>query len=409
MNQTSIFDVEKGYKFWSRGQTGDFLLSFVALSQILLSAIQGAMIAMRFSDETSSQVRISMSIITIIIAVPVLIKRKTILVIATYFAALAVYLFHVVCYPDTIVYWHSEAFKFTFPISIPSALCIIAIKDKNIFYYVLKILAYLTGALCLIYGIRVLMGAYVLGFSYNQGFGYMLLFPILVLYYQRKWYSLLISAILFLFLLLYGARGPVLSIAIFFVYVFISKKKYLLLVVTLVAITTIIPLLNSTLESQGLSSRTLELYLSGEIDAGNGRDAINDQIEKGIQENPYGWGLFGDRVITHGANNAHNFIREILAEFGLYLGAIVLLFFLYQIVKRFIKVKGEDRDLYFLFFCACFIPTLVSGSYLTNTNFSLFIGIMFFLPHFYNKRQMNKYKVIGNSKALVSNYRRLYE
>ena len=397
MYQTTIFDVAKDYKTWSRSQKGDFILSVVALSQILLSTIQGAMIAMRISEEVASFYRVSLSAITIAIAIPLLLKRKLSLVLIIYIVVLIIYGFHLFYFPETIVYWHSEALKFTLPISIPSALCVIAIKDRYIFYYVLKITAYLTGILCLIYGLRVLGGMYDLGFSYNQGYGYMLLFPIVSLFYQRKWYSILFSVVLILFLLLYGARGPVLSIAIFFVYVFISKKKYLLLLFFLFAMSAFIPFLNSVFESNGLQSRTLELYIVGEIDKGNGREYINYQIEKGILENPYGWGMFGDRVITKGENNAHNFIREILAEFGIYLGTFVLLVFLYQIIKRFKQVKDEDRDMYFMFFCTCFIPTLVSGSYLTSTNFSLFIGIMILLPRYYKrkvtKRQISQFTI----------------
>jgi hypothetical protein len=379
MTKTSILNIAKTNRVWSRSQRVDALLSIVALSQIFLGALQGTMLALGLPEELCGLYRVYLSAITIIIAAPFIVKRKPLLVLVTYSVAIVIYYIHSAFFPKTIEYWHLEAFRFTFPISIPTILCVLAIKEKVILLYFLKIIAYLTGVLCLIYGLRVFFGIYDLGFSYNQGFGYMLLFPIIVLFYQRTWYSLLFASILLLLLLLYGARGPLLAIVVYAAYVLVSQKKYVLLFTIIIILLIGIPILTSTLASYGLSSRTLELYMSGELDADNGRNVITEQIKKGIEENPYGWGLFGDRVITHGANNAHNFVREILAEFGVYLGPLALLIFFIQVVRRFFKTKGGERDMYALFFCACFIPTMVSGSYLTSTNFALFIGVMFLL------------------------------
>lgn len=386
MNDSSILNLAQESKTWNRSQKIDAVLSVVALSQIVLSTLQGSFIALGMPEDTASFYRIILSALTIIISIPFLLKRNIVLVVVTYLIAFLVYIIHLIVFPATVEFWKAEAFRFTLPISVPIALCVILIEDKYIFYHYLKIVAYFTGFLSLIYGLRVFLGYYDLGFSYNQGYGYMLLFPIIVLFYQGKKFSLVFAAVLFLLLLLYGARGPLLSLVVFFSYVLISKKQYGYCLL-LVAIAIIgLPVLDSILESYGLSSRTLDLYLSGNLDADNGRNAIKAEIMKGIEQNPYGWGLFGDRVITHGANNAHNFIREILCEFGLYLGTIVLLLFFFQILKRFLIVKGGDRDIFALFFCACFIPTLVSGSYLTSTNFAIFVGIMFLLPRYWSSK-----------------------
>lgn len=382
MKDSNILDIAQYSKPWSNSQKIDAVLSLVALSQIVLSAVQGVFIAMGMPEEISSTYRVYLSAISIIVGVPFLLVRRLKLVFVTYLVALVIYMIHTVAFPATVKFWEDEAFKFTLPICIPTALCVVSIKDKNVFFYYLKVIAYITGLLSLIYGLRVFLGVYDLGFSYNQGFGYMLLFPIIVLFYQRKWYSLSFAAVLFLLLLLYGARAPLLSLGVFFVYVLLRQKRYGLLMALVVLVGIAIPILNSTLESYGLSSRTLELYMTGELDSDNGRDAIREEVMKGVHQNPYGWGLFGDRVITHGDNNAHSFIREILAEFGLFLGIPLLLFFFFDIIRRFLRVKNGDRDMYALFFCACFIPTLVSGSYLTSTNFALFVGIMFLLPRY---------------------------
>lgn len=383
---SNVLDAAKQSKPWSPSQWIDVVLSLVALSQIILSAVQGVFIAVGMPEEMASTYRVYLSAISIIVGVPFLLKRRFATTVVTYFVGLAIYAVHTVAFPATVDFWKAEAFKFTLPICIPTALSVISIKDRYIFYHYLKVVAYITGFLSLLYGLRVFLGIYDLGFSYNQGFGYMLLFPIIVLFYQRKWYSLVFAAVLFLLLLLYGARAPLLSLGVFFVYVLVSQRKYGLLIALVIIVGISIPIFTSTLESYGLSSRTLELYMSGELDSDNGRDVIRDEVMKGVHQNPYGWGLFGDRVITHGENNAHSFIREILAEFGLFLGIPLLLLFFLELVRRFIRIKGGDRDMYMLFLCACFIPTLVSGSYLTSTNFAIFIGILLLLPKYYSSK-----------------------
>lgn len=400
MMDSNILDAARHSKPWSSSQWTDVVLSLVALSQIVLSAVQGVFIAVGMPEEMASTYRVYLSAISIIVAVPFLLKRHFALTLITYLVVLAIYAMHSVAFPETIAFWKAEAFKFTLPICIPTALSVISIKDRYIFYYYLKIVAYITGFLSLLYGLRVFFGIYDLGFSYNQGFGYMLLFPIIVLFYQRKWYSLLFAAVLFFLLLLYGARAPLLSLAAFFVYVLISQKKYGLLITLIVLVGISIPIFTSTLESYGLSSRTLELYMTGNLNDDNGRDVIRDEVMKGIHQNPYGWGLFGDRVITHGDNYAHSFIREILADFGLFLGIPLLLLFLFELVRCYKKVKNGDRDLYMLFLCACFIPTLVSGSYLTSTNFAIFIGVMILLPNFYKRNKRVNTNTVGLNNGI---------
>lgn len=380
-DKTDIFSVAKynSNGHWNTSQKGDIILSISALSQVLLGIVQGAFIVLGMDMELSTYYRVILSAIAIVVSVPILLKRKMTLVLITYLITFVIYIIHVLAFPDTIEYWHKEALRFTLPISIPCTLCILAIRDRYVFYYILRIIAYASGFFCLLYGYSVFTGLYDIGFSYNQGIGYSVLFPILVLAYDRKWYSIIFASILFMILLLYGSRGPVMSLALFGAYVLITKRKYGLAILLVLFLIFGVSFLNSSLQSHGLSSRTLELYLSGEIDMENGRDVLKAQIMKGIQDKPTGWGLFGDRVITNGANNAHSLIREVLAEFGVYMGSLVLFLFAFSIIRCFFRIRGADRDMFALFLFAGVAPTLVSGSYLTNTFFAVFVGVMFLL------------------------------
>ncbi len=395
MRQSSIFDIAKSSKPWNRSQRIDAVLSLVALSQLFLSALQGTLIIIGMPEKLASEYRVYLSAATIIIAFPFLLFRKPRVVVLTYLFTIAIYLFHTVFFPNTIEYWIAEAFRFTLPICIPTALCVILIKDRYIFYYYLQLIAYITGFLSLLYGLFTYLGGAILSenYDYSQGFGYMLLFPIIVLFYQKKWYSLVFSAILLLLLIVYGGRGPLLSVVLFFVYVLIKQKRFILIGVLVGAVAVGIPILASTVKSLGITSRMLDLMLTGEMAQDNGRNAINEVIERGIQQEPFGWGLFGDRVITDGANYAHSFYREILAEFGIYIGGVLLFVLAIEVIKRFKIIKDEDRDMYVLFFFACFVPILFSGSYLTSSNFALFIGLAILLPKFYSKRRVKKFNM----------------
>ena len=400
MTHSQVLEYANQTKHWTKSQKEDALLSVVALSQLLFGIIQGVMIAMGMNKDASTTYRVYMSAFSIILSVPLLFKRNSLLLIITYVVGLAIYFFHAVFFPDTMQYWIKEAFRFTFPICIPTAICVVSIRDKYVFYHILKIITYISGFLCILYCARIISGAYDLGFSYNQGIGYLLLFPILVLFYQNKWYSLLFAGVLFLLFLIYGSRAPLISLGLFFVYVFIREKKYTLLIVLVCFIFAFIPLLASFLESQGFSSRTLDLYLSGELNTDNGRNDITNQILLGIKQNPYGWGMFGDRVITHGETYAHNFIREVIVNFGVFFGPIILAWFFYKIVKTFIKSKEADRDIFAMFTFGCLAPIFVSGSYITNSNFALFLGVMFlFLKN--NKRRAKTIVNIHNNKVIL--------
>lgn len=395
MIESGIFDIAKNSKPWNRSQKIDALLSLVALSQLFLSALQGTLIIIGMPEETASGYRVYLSAATIIIAFPFLFLRKPRVVILTYLFAFAIYFFHTVFFPRTIEYWIAEAFRFTLPICIPTVLCVIQVRDRYIFYYYLKLVAYVTGILSLLFGVFTYIGGATLSenYDYSQGFGYMLLFPIIVLFYQKKWYSIAFSAILFLLLIVYGGRGPLLSVVLFFVYVLIKQRRFVLIGVLVGVVAVGIPILASTVKSLGITSRMLELMLTGEMGQSNGRNNINEQIDRGLQQNPYGWGLYGDRVITEGANYAHSFYREILAEFGIYIGSLLLLVFAFEVLKRFKRIKGSDRDMYVLFFFACFVPILFSGSYLTSSNFALFIGIAILLSKIYRSKRVRDYNI----------------
>ena len=267
MTNECCLDLAIKCKPWNKSQRIDALLSIIALSQIIIGAIQGTFIAIGMPEEMASEYRVYFSAFMILIAVPFLLKRNVKLVVIIYLVALFIYWIHSLFFPRTIEYWINEGFRFTFPISIPTLLSVISIKDKSILFYHLKITAVFTGILCLIYGGAVFLGFFSLGdsYDYNQGYGYMLLFPIIVLFYHRKWYSLFFSCILFLLLLFYGGRGPLLSVALFFFYYLVSQKKFLQLAVILSLIIIAIPILASTVQSFGISSKVLEYMVEGEL------------------------------------------------------------------------------------------------------------------------------------------------
>lgn len=384
------------FKKWTPSQKADYFLSIIALSQIFFALVQFLLIAFEMSQEESTRYRILMSAIAIIASLPFLLRRNLKLCCIVYFFVSLVYAFHMLVFPETIPYWRNEGLKFLIPISIPIVLCMVSIKNINFFVLALKHISYACALLGILFGIRTLTGRFVLS-EYSMGFGYCILLPMLVLFYQRKFYSIIISLLLFMLLVVYGSRGPLLTVAIFLLYMLIDKKSYGLVgVIVAVGIAGFTAFV-SYIESLGISSRTVSMFLGGNLDAESNRDAIVQKAIDLINANPItGCGLFGDRKPI--GDWCHNIILEFFCDFGVFLGSVLLILFFYWILMSFIKLKGMNKDILAMFIAYALVPMFVSNSYLTDSNFALFTGLLFLIL----KLSPWKKHSISNKKASIS-------
>lgn len=241
----------------------------------------------------------------------------------------------------------------------------------------------------------------------NMDFAYKILPAVLIIFSwlfmaEKKIWAALLSGIATIFLLLQGTRGPLLCVAFFVVLMMYKKKdnvKAILkmgAVVLAVALVITLPIVQSTLisltekiDSSGYSSRFITMMLEGELSDGNGRDAIKETLLKEIKENPFLIrGMFSDRQATRGlvdseyntiyekGTYAHSLWIEMMYDWGVFLGGILLIALFLAVLKLIQKSDREDSYLIMLFICTGFVYLFLSGSYLQSTDFFFLIGLL---------------------------------
>lgn len=140
--------------------------------------------------------------------------------------------------------------------------------------------------------------------------------------------------------------------------------------------------IGSFMEKLGISSRTVNTIAANEFLYADDRNSIRDAILKGVSDNPFGYSLFGDRYIASkyfidGAEYAHNIIIEFIADFGVILGPVLLLYLIIKLYKRIRNLVDDFETMIFIVFIPSGLFKLFfSGSYLTEVFFWLIIGLL---------------------------------
>lgn len=356
----------------------DYFLSLIALIQFPLLFVQLLLISFGWESESTTIYRVVFSAGSILFALPIIIKRKGGKFVVFYLLIIILYFIHYFLFPETIEYWHENAFRFLIPICIPTLFCMLSIKNIELFYIAIKQICYITAMCGLVYGVRLITGAYNTEEIYFMNFGFLLLLPVIIFFLENTWYSISLSLLFFILIIVFCSRGPLIAVAIFAAYYIIRKKKYFLLLSIVVLVMFGFTAFSSYLDSLGLFSRTIQMYMDGEMTAVSGRDEIQESIYRGIRDNPIiGNGLFGDRVLSMGY--AHNFFIEIICQWGIFLGGVFLISLLYEIIYVVIKLRDSQKDIFVAMMCVLFIPLMTSESYLQSPNFFTFIGLLVIL------------------------------
>ena len=193
-------------------------------------------------------------------------------------------------------------------------------------------------------------------------------------------------------LLSLGTRGPIICLLTFVVLYFLFFKSFKrnLLVKSIIVIVAamfiffsneIMIELGSFAEALGLSTRVFDSAMKGSFanyQESSGRDDIWGGIFSYITNNDLYWGkgLYSDRLISYYGGYAHNLELELLCDFGLVGGAIVIALLTWLIVKAFLKSRGTEGSLIMLvLFCSVIIYLQLSTSFLQLNSFWFFIGI----------------------------------
>lgn len=224
----------------------------------------------------------------------------------------------------------------------------------------------------------------------------MLPHALLSLWYVFKKISpwrLIPAVISFLYIVLMGNRGSLICYFVFLSIIILRKymntKSRKLIFPTIALISIIVLLLFSNVYNiitdalyrfalqNGFSVR---IFLTMKSDSGisldSGRLAIYKEVLSLISNNLLGYGLASDVYFIGGYS--HNIILELLLEFGLFITVMVIGFIIYYIIKSYRNNKHNNdfNVVLWMLFCVSLVKLMVSGTYLTEPYFFLFIGFI---------------------------------
>ncbi|NLC26517.1 MAG: polysaccharide deacetylase family protein [Fastidiosipila sp.] len=142
----------------------------------------------------------------------------------------------------------------------------------------------------------------------------------------------------------------------------LERKKRILLVsllaIVLIAVVVLIALSNS---------RNLQLLLSKNFLNDGGRGKLYGMVIRALRESPiFGLGLFGDRPVVNQKfvwGYSHNIILELMVDFGIILGLLLIIAYAYISVQMIFKEKNRKRSEWFIAFFAVSLGLLFSSSF----------------------------------------------
>ena len=212
-----------------------------------------------------------------------------------------------------------------------------------------------------------------MSFSYNLLLG--TTFSTIYFFEKRKVLPLIAAIIGVLLIFFVGARGPLacylFGVGVYYLMSKASTTKKLFLIFLFLSVGVIVIVLweqmlltlKSFVDSLGISSRTIDLLLSGEISSTSGRGEIQQKIIEGFTL--FGRGLYGDRVV--GENHySHNLIIELISQWGFLLGTMIVVALGVLFIRGFRTKNNSLRLIILVFFSTSVIKLMLSESYLAH-------------------------------------------
>ena len=218
-------------------------------------------------------------------------------------------------------------------------------------------------------------------------------------YKNNSLLNLASTLVIFVLQLLYGGRMSMLSCVVFVVMLFVvdliwrkrTQQKNAVSIIIFLAATSLFFVYilsgNNALATALRDSRTIQTILSGNFVSSSSRDTIyeygrNIIMNQGIKIN----GLFGDRIMllqympggSLTTGYIHNVFYEFIIDFGLLLGPVLLAFIFVPFCVSLIRTKDVvNKYVLIFFFCLIVLRLLVSGSWLIEGQFFVFIFVSY--------------------------------
>lgn len=321
-------------------------------------------------------------------SLPIVLKRSNRLFIFMYSISIFIFSLNYLFFNQNAIYLKDVLFQHFF-VCLPCFIYSMSIKDKEILKVITK------RASLMIYSIGVLIGILIFTKKmrmdkYSMSIGYYMLLPTIV--YINQFFEeisikyAILSIISTIITLAIGSRGPIMCIGIYVVfYQIINFKRInvkgffinILIIISalfgMLYLKQILISLSTVLSQFGIHSRSIILFLQGEVNL-SGREDIYGEILCKIKDNPItGIGIAGDRLLT--GTYSHNIIIEVISGFGVLIGLIILII-LGIIVIKSLRLKAiKDANQVLIWIAVGLVPLFVSGSYLTYFQLWIFMGI----------------------------------
>jgi len=325
-------------------------------------------------------------------ALPAVLKRSFGKFIGVYFIAILIFLFNYLFFPNNHVYLIALVFPL-FGMCLPAFIYTFSLRDLDILKKVMIKASYVIFFFGALLGLAIVTGNATTG-SYSMALSYYMLLPAILFLdklidkYSTK--ELLFALISIFVILALGSRGALLCIAVFIVLkmaplIFqVSRSKVFynfLVIVSLVFLSlNLDKLLNTLYElltKYDINSRSIKLLLSGEVHL-SGRDYIYENLIQAVTNHPLvGLGLGADRrIIGKEGGYAHNFFLEVIINFGVIVGGIAIILFLFILIRSVLTKNTKNYHLIIIWISLGFIHLMVSSSYITDIKFWILLGLL---------------------------------
>ncbi|NMD42520.1 MAG: hypothetical protein GYA86_04320 [Firmicutes bacterium] len=323
-------------------------------------------------------------------ALPAVLNRSLLKGIIVFSAAVIIFLCSYIFFPVNQPYIKNLIFPFFF-MCLPAFVYSISIRDWKVLKDIMKKASYFVFVAGVVIAAGVFSGLASVG-TYSMPFSYYMLLPAIMfmdeLLDRFRLRTLLFTLISVLVILALGARGPVLCLLVFFVFKLIKPRgrfNYQGMFLTSGAATAglvgyifrdgVLKALNNIFLHFGIESRSIALFLIKGVHL-SGRDRISQLLVSKIGGSPFwGFGLAGDRPFLWGSY-AHNFFLEIVVNFGIIIGFFVLLIIFYLILKSLVTKNKDGYSMLIIWMGLGFVHLMVSGSYLIDLKFWVFMGLV---------------------------------
>lgn len=377
------------------GFKNDKIISIALMSTFVVLTLQYCILAMFNLLDSPSEIYIKLTAKLIVatfylLAFFTIIKKTICQIFTVYIFFIILFTFHYFIFTENKYFIQDLIFPF-FCMSLPSLILSYNINNVNVFYKTSKMSSYIVFILIFILIIYCSLGFASIG-EYSMSLSYYILFPTLfILLDTIKKFSIFngILLLISLFIIIsFGARGPLLCLFIFSIFVITKKThKFTLIKIIIINFTLLciflflifykylLRYIYTYLLQFNINSRTLMILIDNGFNL-TGREHIYQILLNKISEEPlFGIGLGGDRVYLDGVY-AHNFFIEIIANFGIII-SFVLIYYLFYLILKTILIKNIIKfDLFAIYFSLGFIPLLISASYIEYINFWIFMGIL---------------------------------